>query len=154
MSNAKETKVEDHDYSLQPVPQFARRRLLTMFMIMLGFTFFSASMWTGQTLGDSLDLSGFIGSLILGGIILAIYTGSLAYVGAKTGLSLDLLAQHSFGAKGSYLPSVLTSFTQIGWFGDVCNSGCKTDRSGKSLAALFARCDCRHLHDRFRIFRN
>lgn len=40
MSNAKETKVEDHDYSLQPVPQFARRRLLTMFMIMLGFTFF------------------------------------------------------------------------------------------------------------------
>ena len=78
---------------------------------------FSASMWTGQTLGDSLDLSGFIGSLILGGIILAIYTGSLAYVGAKTGLSLDLLAQHSFGAKGSYLPSVLTSFTQIGWFG-------------------------------------
>lgn len=44
-------------------------------------------MWTGQTLGDSLDLSGFIGSLILGGIILAIYTGSLAYVGAKTGLS-------------------------------------------------------------------
>ena len=117
MSNTKETKVEDHDYSLQPVPQFARRRLLTMFMIMLGFTFFSASMWTGQTLGDSLDLSGFIGSLILGGIILAIYTGSLAYVGAKTGLSLDLLAQHSFGAKGSYLPSVLTSFTQIGWFG-------------------------------------
>ena len=86
MSNTKETKVEDHDYSLQPVPQFARRRLLTMFMIMLGFTFFSASMWTGQTLGDSLDLSGFIGSLILGGIILAIYTGSLAYVGAKTGL--------------------------------------------------------------------
>ena len=48
MSNAKETKVEDHDYSLQPVPQFARRRLLTMFMIMLGFTFFSASMWTGR----------------------------------------------------------------------------------------------------------
>ena len=32
-------------------------------------------------------------------------------------ISLDLLAQHSFGAKGSYLPSVLTSFTQIGWFG-------------------------------------
>ena len=39
MSNAKETKVEDHDYSLQPVPQFARRRLLTMFMIMLGVFF-------------------------------------------------------------------------------------------------------------------
>ena len=40
MSSAKETKVEDHDYSLQPVPQFARRRLLTMFMIMLALRFF------------------------------------------------------------------------------------------------------------------
>ncbi len=120
-------------------------------------------MWTGQQLGDSMDLPGFIGALVLGGVILAVYTGSLAYVGAKTGLSLDLLAQHSFGAKGSYpgfigalvlggvilavytgslayvgaktglsldllaqhsfgakgsyLPSILISFTQIGWFG-------------------------------------
>ena len=116
MGNSKETKVVDHDYSLMPVPKFARR-FLTMFMIMLGFTFFSASMWTGQQLGDSMDLPGFIGALALGGAILAVYTGALAYVGAKTGLSLDLLAQHSFGAKGSYLPSVLISFTQIGWFG-------------------------------------
>lgn len=113
----KETKIADHDYSLMPVPKFARRRFLTMFMIMLGFTFFSASMWTGQQLGESLNLSGFIGALILGGIILGAYTGALAYVGAKTGLSLDLLAQHSFGAKGSWLPSALISFTQIGWFG-------------------------------------
>lgn len=113
----KETKIADHDYSLMPVPKFARRRFLTMFMIMLGFTFFSASMWTGQQLGESLNLGGFIGALILGGIILGAYTGALAYVGAKTGLSLDLLAQHSFGAKGSWLPSALISFTQIGWFG-------------------------------------
>lgn len=113
----KETKIVDHDYSLMPVPKFARRRFLTMFMIMLGFTFFSASMWTGQQLGESLNLGGFIGALVLGGIILGAYTGALAYVGAKTGLSLDLLAQHSFGAKGSWLPSALISFTQIGWFG-------------------------------------
>ena len=138
MSNAKETKVEDHDYSLQPVPQFARRRLLTMFMIMLGFTFFSASMWTGQTLGDSLDLSGFIGSLILGGIILAIYTGSLAYVGAKTGLSLDLLAQHSFGAKGSYLPSVLTSFTPVSYTHLDCKYGISMNGNALELTLLRA----------------
>jgi len=35
----------------------------------------------------------------------------------KTGLSLDLLSQRAFGEKGSYLPSAMTSFTQIGWFG-------------------------------------
>ena len=67
-------------------------------------------MWVGQQLADGLDFWGFLGSLILGGIILGIYTGLLGYVGAKTGLSLDLLSQRAFGEKGSYLPSAMTSF--------------------------------------------
>ena len=54
-------------------------------------------------------MGSFLGSLILGGIILGIYTGLLGYVGAKTGLSLDLLSQRAFGEKGSYLPSAMTS---------------------------------------------
>lgn len=114
--STKEQKVKvDADYSLMPVPRHARRNIVTMFMIMLGFTFFSASMWTGQELGIGLDLKGFVEALLLGGAILGIYTALLAYVGCKTGLSMDLLAQHSFGKKGSYLPSALISFTQIGW---------------------------------------
>ena len=111
------TKKVDIDYSETAVPQSARRGLVTMFMIMLGFTFFSASMWAGQELADGLDLVGFIASLILGGVILGLYTGLLGYVGADSGLSLDLLARKAFGEKGSYLPSAMISFTQIGWFG-------------------------------------
>ena len=107
----KEKKVKDVDFADSAVPSSARKNVVTMFMIMLGFTFFSASMWVGQQLADGLDFWGFLGSLILGGIILGIYTG------AKTGLSLDLLSQRAFGEKGSYLPSAMTSFTQIGWFG-------------------------------------
>lgn len=112
----KETVV-DIDYAEAPVPQNARRSLITMFMIMLGFTFFSASMWVGQELADGLDLAGFVAAMILGGIILGLYTGLLGYVGADSGLSLDLLARKAFGTKGSYLPSAMISFTQIGWFG-------------------------------------
>ena len=111
------TKKVDIDYSETAVPQSARRGIVTMFMIMLGFTFFSASMWAGQELADGLDLVGFIASLILGGVILGLYTGLLGYVGADSGLSLDLLARKAFGEKGSYLPSAMISFTQIGWFG-------------------------------------
>lgn len=107
----------DIDYAECAVPKKSRRSMLTMFMIMLGFTFFSASMWVGQELADGLDFGGFMGALILGGIILGMYTGLLGYVGAETGLSLDLLAQRAFGTKGSYLPSAMISFTQIGWFG-------------------------------------
>lgn len=110
-------KTVDIDYAEMPVPQSERRSMLTMFMIMLGFTFFSASMWVGQELAAGLDFTGFVVSLILGGIVLGVYTGLLGYVGAKTGMSLDLLARKAFGAKGSYLPSAMISFTQIGWFG-------------------------------------
>ena len=98
-----EAAVTDIDYAASAVPKEGRRGIVTMFMIMLGFTFFSASMWVGQELA--------------GGAILGIYTGLLGYVGAKTGLSMDLLAQRSFGTKGSYISSAMISFTQIGWFG-------------------------------------
>ena len=33
---------------------------LSMFMVMLGFTFFSASMWAGQKLAAGLDFRGFV----------------------------------------------------------------------------------------------
>ena len=54
--NTKNTTV-DIDYADQAVPKEGRKGFLTMFMIMLGFTFFSASMWVGQQALISGDLS-------------------------------------------------------------------------------------------------
>ncbi|MBQ0149087.1 MAG: cytosine permease [Bacteroidales bacterium] len=105
------------DFEKSRVPASQRRSNLTLFMIMMGFTFFSASMWAGQNLAGGLDLKGFIMALILGGIILGAYTGALGFIGAESGLSLDLLAKRVFGEKGSWLPSAMISFTQMGWFG-------------------------------------
>ena len=116
-ANSAEQGVVDIDYAKCAVPKWSRRRFMTMFMIMLGFTFFSASMWVGQEMAAGLDFWGFIKALLLGGAILGVYTGLLGYVGAETGLSLDLLSKRAFGEKGSYISSALTSFTQIGWFG-------------------------------------
>ncbi len=110
-------KTNDFDYTSRPVDAAGRKSTLSMFMLMLGFTFFSASMWVGQQLAAGLDFGGFVWAVILGGLILAAYTGALGYIGAKTGLSLDLLSHRSFGTKGSWLPSAMISFTQIGWFG-------------------------------------
>ena len=116
-ANSAEQGKVDIDFAECAVPKWSRRRFVTMFMIMLGFTFFSASMWVGQEMAAGLDFWGFIKALLLGGAILGIYTGLLGYVGAETGLSLDLLSKRAFGEKGSYISSALTSFTQIGWFG-------------------------------------
>ena len=110
-------KITDVDYTTSPVDRAGRKSNLSMFMVMLGFTFFSASMWVGQQLAAGLDWWGFVWALILGGIILAAYTGTLGWIGAESGLSLDMLARRSFGTKGSWLPSAMISFTQTGWFG-------------------------------------
>ena len=56
----KEQATVDIDFAEAAVPQYARRGIVTMFMIMLGFTFFSASMWVGQELADGLDFGGFL----------------------------------------------------------------------------------------------
>ena len=116
--NKKEVEqVLDIDYSLEAVPQTARKGFWSMFVIMLGFTFFSASMSVGAKMANGLDLTQFIWAVLIGGIILGAYTGGLGYIGSKTGLSLDLLTHRSFGTYGSYLASALIGFTQIGWFG-------------------------------------
>ena len=107
----------DADYSLEAVPESARKGFWQMFFVMLGFTFFSASMSVGAKLGNGLDLSGFVWACLIGGVILSAYCGVLAFIGSKTGLNMDLLCRRTFGSKGSYLSSAILGFTQIGWFG-------------------------------------
>ena len=117
MATNRKQQHKDTDYSFEAVPKKARKGFLPMFFIMLGFTFFSASMSVGAKLGNGLDLGGFVWAVLIGGLILAAYTGTLGFIGSESGLSFDLLARRSFGRIGSYLPSAMISLTQIGWFG-------------------------------------
>ena len=99
MAEQKKKLQTDDDYSLQEVPASARKGFWSMFVVMMGFTFFSASMSVGAKLGNGLDLSTFLWAVVIGGVILGAYTGALAYVGCDTGLTLDLLAQAAGGHK-------------------------------------------------------
>lgn len=107
----------DNDFSLGPVPKSARKGVISLTLVMLGLTFFSASMWTGGSLGTGLSFDDFFLAVLIGNLILGIYTSFLGYIGASTGLSTHLLARFSFGSKGSWIPSLLLGGTQIGWFG-------------------------------------
>lgn len=113
----KKSVASDSDFSLEAVPESARKGFRSMFFVMLGFTFFSASMSVGAKLGNGLDFNGFVAACMIGGVILSAYCGILAYIGSDTGLNMDLLCRRAFGRKGSYLSSFLLGFTQIGWFG-------------------------------------
>ena len=106
-----------NDFEQTSVSDSQKRSFFSMFVIMLGFTFFSASMWAGANLGNGLTFKGFIGAVVIGNLILGAYTGLLALIAARTGLSVHLLSRYVFGRYGSYIPSSVLAFTQIGWFG-------------------------------------
>jgi len=110
-------KQREQDYSQTAVPQGSRVSLIRMFAVMLSLTFFSASMWAGGALGEGLSFRNFLIAVLVGNGFLGLFTASLAYISAKTGLSTHILAQYSFGQKGAYVNSFLLSITQIGWFG-------------------------------------
>ncbi|MEQ4922150.1 cytosine permease [Proteus hauseri] len=108
---------QDNNYSQGPVPISARKGGIALTFVMLGLTFFSASMWTGGALGTGLSFNDFFLAVLIGNLLLGIYTAFLGFIGSKTGLTTHLLARYSFGIKGSWLPSLLLGGTQVGWFG-------------------------------------
>lgn len=115
MKNEKTKK--DLDYALSPVDPSARKGYISMFVIMVGFTFYTGTMLTGGNLGTHLNFKDLALVLLLGNLILGTYTSLLAYISAKTSLSTHLLARYAFGETGSYLVSGILGLTQVGWFG-------------------------------------
>jgi cytosine permease len=53
-----------------------------MLAVMVGFTFFPASMWAGATLGTGLRASSFLLAVLAGNVLLGAYTGLLAWIAA------------------------------------------------------------------------
>ena len=117
MSTLSSNSNAGHDFELGAVADSQKRGFWSMFVIMMGFTFFSASMWVGLTLANGLTAGRFFWAVMAGNLILGIYTGLLAYPAARTGLSVHLLSRYSFGVFGSDIPSTVLAVTQIGWFG-------------------------------------
>ncbi|WDP91233.1 MAG: cytosine permease [Desulfobacter sp.] len=110
-------KNNDIDFALDHVADSHKNGFIPMMVVMLGFTFFSASMWAGGKLGVGLTAYELMAAVMAGNLILGGYTACLAAIAARTGLSTHLLARYSFGERGSCLPSFLLGITQVGWFG-------------------------------------
>lgn len=105
------------EFESASVAGHARKGFWTLLVVMLGFTFFSASMWAGANLGNGLRARDFLLAVLAGNLLLGAYTGLLAHIAARTGLSTHLLSRRAFGMKGAILPSMLLGVTQVGWFG-------------------------------------
>ena len=105
-----------NDFPLSAVPADQRKSLWSMMSVLLGFTFFTSTMWAGGNLGTAFGFYELLGIILLGNLLLGSYAASLAYIAYKTGLNTVLLGRYSFGLQGSKLSDFVLGFTQIGWY--------------------------------------
>lgn len=107
---------KENDFPLSAVPNDQRKGWWSMASVLLGFTFFTATMWAGGTIGSAFSFNELLWIIAIGNLLLGSYAAGLAYVAYKTGLNTVLLARYSFGLKGCMLSDVILGFTQIGWY--------------------------------------
>jgi cytosine permease len=105
------------DYPLSPVPESARKSMISLAPILAGFT---SVLWhpiCGRLVGPSFQFwPDLVGIILLGNLILGLYAAFLGFIAGETGLTTVLMARFSFGSVGSRWVDFILGFTQIGWY--------------------------------------
>ncbi|MGI6685298.1 MAG: cytosine permease [Bacillota bacterium] len=105
------------DSPLGAVPEQDKKGYISMGMVLLGFTFFTSTMFAGAQIGvaykfwPDLFLIILLGNAILGG-----YVAILGYIAQKTGYNSVVLCRYGFGDIGSKYTDFAFGITQIGWY--------------------------------------
>src|SRR5699024_4435732 len=90
----------DPDYPVTPVPRSARRGVVSISVVLIGFTVFAPTLMTGASIGVGFPFAEFLGLL-----------------GALTGLTTVRMSRYTFVTAGSKVVSLLLGGTQVGWYG-------------------------------------
>lgn len=117
MMKRRKEKKRTTEYVNERVPAFARKSLITMLILMIGYGLFPSTINAGGIIAASFDLTDMILIFIIGNTILFIYALLLALIGTKEGLTLHELSKKVFGKYGYRITSSIIFISQIGWFG-------------------------------------
>lgn len=110
-------EISSEDFPLEEVPIENRKSFWSLTSVLLGFTFFTATMWAGGTLGTAFKLFPdlliiiTVGNLLLGG-----YVAALGYISFRSGLNTVMMGRFCFGEYGSKIIDLVLGITQIGWY--------------------------------------
>ncbi len=112
----KKAKKADQDYPLTHVPMDARKGLISISAVLVGFTFFTPTMASGAQLGAAFNFSELVWIILAGSAILGVYVASICAIGAKTGLTSVLLAKYTLGSVGAKWADIILGGTQVFWY--------------------------------------
>jgi cytosine permease len=111
-----ETNASANDYPLSEVPMSARKGVWSTALVLLGFTFFTATMFAGGKIGTAFDFKTMLSVIAVGNLLLGLYAALLGYIAYRSGLNSVLMGRFCFGEVGSKLSDLVLGFTQIGWY--------------------------------------
>ena len=116
--NEVNTKAEvvESDYAVTNVPLDKRKASIPIFVVLLGFCFLSITMETGASIAHAFAWNDLILILVAGSGVLALYTGLMTALGARTGLSTVVLARFALGSWGAKWADLILGATQVFWF--------------------------------------
>lgn len=89
----------------------------SLFILMLGFAIFPASLIFGGKLSSLYGPLECILVILLGNLALGLYAGLLGYIGVKKNSTTHQLIEATFGRTFGRVIALLLTLTQIGWFG-------------------------------------
>lgn len=112
----KKKLLAENDYPLTHVPPEARRKLLAVAGVLIGFTFFTPTMAAGAQLGSAFSFQNLIWILLAGSAILGVYVAIISAIGAKTGLTSVLLSRYTLGSIGAKWADIILGGTQVLWY--------------------------------------
>lgn len=93
------------------------RQTILLFILMLGFSIFPASLLSGGKLADLFTLGDCSFFILVGNLLLGVYAATLGYIGTKQNATTHQLIENTFGRRLGRCISLLLALTQIGWFG-------------------------------------
>lgn len=104
------------EYENEPVPPHARRGVLTVAAVWLGFPMILTCAVFGGLIVYSLGFWRGMLAIALGNAVLTGYVGALSYLAGKTGKNFALIAIGTFGGRGYRVVSGFLATVVIGWF--------------------------------------
>lgn len=115
MSNEAKVVLEE-EYEHSAVPQMARKSLLSVSLVWIGFPMIITATVTGAAIVTALGFWQGMLAILLGNLILFGYVGTLGVLSTKKGYNFSLQSAITFGRNGSRIVSGLLSTLVIGWF--------------------------------------
>lgn len=105
------------DNELSVVPQTNRKGMFTVLAVIMCWVINPTPATTGGSIATGMTLPMALLAILVGAVVLGLYTMPIASAGAKEGLSTSMVAQIAFGSKGANIVAVAMAVANIVFYG-------------------------------------